>query len=143
MLPLYNFGGCSSAAAGVRGWFFRIAMSRLNIRIRNELFRSIVNQEIGFFDTIKTGDSSFVVVCLFVASALAQGVRGWFFTIVTSRLNIRIRNALFSSIMQQEMGFFDTVKTGDVTLCCGCVLYLASIKVPFSTSSSLLSLVCA
>ena len=45
----------SAIAAGIRGWFFKIAMSRLNVRIRNELFKSIVSQEIGFFDTVKTG----------------------------------------------------------------------------------------
>ena len=30
-------------------------MVRLNIRIRNLLFVSILNQEIGFFDSIRTG----------------------------------------------------------------------------------------
>ena len=41
--------GGSSIAAGIRGGFFRIAMARLNIRIRNRLFASIVTQEVGVF----------------------------------------------------------------------------------------------
>ncbi|ELT94942.1 hypothetical protein CAPTEDRAFT_6286 [Capitella teleta] len=46
----------SALCAGLRGGFFKVAMVRLNIRIRNYLFLSILNQEIGFFDTTKTGD---------------------------------------------------------------------------------------
>lgn len=46
---------CSALAAGGRGGFFKLAMSRLSIRIRNTLFSSITKQEIGFFDTTVTG----------------------------------------------------------------------------------------
>jgi ABC-type multidrug transport system fused ATPase/permease subunit len=31
------------------------------------------------------------------------------------RLNIRIRNKLFAAVVGQEIGFFDTTKTGEVT----------------------------
>ncbi|XP_029426836.1 ATP-binding cassette sub-family B member 9 [Rhinatrema bivittatum] len=46
----------SSFAAGVRGGLFTFTFARLNIRIRNLLFRSLVSQEIGFFDENHTGD---------------------------------------------------------------------------------------
>ena len=56
---LYTFTlVCLSAiAAGIRGGFFKVAMVRLNIRIRNHLFSSMLSQEIGFFDSIRTGES--------------------------------------------------------------------------------------
>ncbi|XP_056391492.1 ABC-type oligopeptide transporter ABCB9 isoform X2 [Hyla sarda] len=46
----------SSFSAGVRGGLFTFTFARLNIRIRNLLFRSLVSQEIAFFDENLTGD---------------------------------------------------------------------------------------
>ncbi|XP_075424408.1 ABC-type oligopeptide transporter ABCB9 isoform X3 [Ascaphus truei] len=46
----------SSFSAGVRGGLFTFTFARLNIRIRNRLFRSLLAQEIGFFDENHTGD---------------------------------------------------------------------------------------
>ncbi|XP_053309964.1 ABC-type oligopeptide transporter ABCB9 [Spea bombifrons] len=46
----------SSFSAGVRGGLFTFTFARLNVRIRNLLFRSLVSQEIGFFDEVHTGD---------------------------------------------------------------------------------------
>ncbi|XP_030075698.1 ABC-type oligopeptide transporter ABCB9 [Microcaecilia unicolor] len=46
----------SAFAAGVRGGLFTFTFARLSIRIRNLLFRSLVSQEIGFFDENHTGD---------------------------------------------------------------------------------------
>ncbi|CAK9293083.1 unnamed protein product [Gordionus sp. m RMFG-2023] len=48
-------------------------------------------------------------------SAFASGVRGCFFTICISRLNIRVRKTLFASLLHQDMAFFDEVKTGELT----------------------------
>uniref|UniRef100_A0A8C5P858 ABC-type oligopeptide transporter ABCB9 n=1 Tax=Leptobrachium leishanense TaxID=445787 RepID=A0A8C5P858_9ANUR len=46
----------SSFSAGMRGGLFTFTFARLNIRIRNLLFRSLVSQEISFFDENHTGD---------------------------------------------------------------------------------------
>ncbi|KAM9330886.1 ABC-type oligopeptide transporter ABCB9 [Gastrophryne carolinensis] len=46
----------SSFSAGMRSGLFTFTFGRLNIRIRNLLFRSIISQEIGFFDENQTGD---------------------------------------------------------------------------------------
>ncbi|XP_063310365.1 ABC-type oligopeptide transporter ABCB9 [Pelobates fuscus] len=46
----------SSFSAGVRGGLFTVTFARLNVRIRNLLFRSLVSQEISFFDENHTGD---------------------------------------------------------------------------------------
>ncbi|XP_056603134.1 ATP-binding cassette sub-family B member 9 [Triplophysa dalaica] len=45
----------SSVASGFRGGVFSLTFARLNIRLRNVLFRSLMNQEIGFFDANHTG----------------------------------------------------------------------------------------
>ncbi|XP_059974418.1 ABC-type oligopeptide transporter ABCB9 isoform X2 [Mesoplodon densirostris] len=45
-----------SFAAGIRGGIFTLIFARLNVRLRNRLFRSLVSQETSFFDENRTGD---------------------------------------------------------------------------------------
>ncbi len=51
----------------------------------------------------------FFIICI---SALAAGVRGGMFKFTIGRLNYRINLLLFQSILKQEIGFFDTTRTG-------------------------------
>ncbi|CAN9512873.1 unnamed protein product [Ophioblennius macclurei] len=51
---------------------------------------------------------------LALASSLAMGVRGGVFTLVFARLNLRLRNHLFTTLMKQEIAFFDQNHTGDI-----------------------------
>ncbi|XP_041855500.1 ATP-binding cassette sub-family B member 9 [Melanotaenia boesemani] len=46
----------SSLAMGVRGGVFTLTFARLNLRLRSHLFRTLMRQEIGFFDENHTGD---------------------------------------------------------------------------------------
>lgn len=46
---------------------------------------------------------------------MVTAVRGGLFTTVGARINRRIRERLFTALMQQEVGFFDTTKAGDIT----------------------------
>ena len=57
--------------------------------------------------------SRYIQVYVIVFSAIAAGIRGGCFSIAIIRLNIRIRNLLFSSMMSQEIGFFDKTTTGE------------------------------
>ena len=47
--------------------------------------------------------------------AVFTGVRGGLFTLGMARLNLRIRTKLFDSLLCQDIGFFDTTKTGEIT----------------------------
>jgi len=47
--------------------------------------------------------------------AIFTGIRGGLFTYAMTRLNVRLRQKLFSSLLKQDCGFFDTNKTGDIT----------------------------
>ncbi|KAL7392128.1 hypothetical protein ABVT39_019762 [Epinephelus coioides] len=51
---------------------------------------------------------------LALASSLAMGVRGGVFTLTFAKLNLRLRNHLFRTLMRQEIGFFDENHTGDI-----------------------------
>jgi len=42
---------------GVRGGVFTLMFGKLNLRLRNHLFRTLMRQEIGFFDHNHTGDT--------------------------------------------------------------------------------------
>uniref|UniRef100_A0A8C9T1B5 ABC-type oligopeptide transporter ABCB9 n=1 Tax=Scleropages formosus TaxID=113540 RepID=A0A8C9T1B5_SCLFO len=52
---------------------------------------------------------------LALVSSVAIGVRGGVFSLTFARLNVRLRNLLFRSLMRQEIGFFDANHTGDIT----------------------------
>lgn len=51
----------SSLSAGCRGGFFLFTMSRINLRIRELLFSSLLRQDLGFFQETKTGEPCFWV----------------------------------------------------------------------------------
>ncbi|XP_035514376.1 ATP-binding cassette sub-family B member 9 [Morone saxatilis] len=55
-----------------------------------------------------------MVSALALASSLAMGVRGGVFTLTFARLNLRLRNHLFRTLMRQEIAFFDENHTGDI-----------------------------
>ena len=46
------------------------------------------------------------------ACAVFTGVRGGLFTVGIARLNIRLRTQLFNSLLLQDMGFYDSAKSG-------------------------------
>lgn len=47
---------CSSLAAGIRGGCFKTAMARLQVRINNLLFSTLMKQEVAFYDATRTGE---------------------------------------------------------------------------------------
>ena len=55
---------------------------------------------------------------LVVASILGgifSGIRGSIFTVIGGRANVRLRVQLMDSLLSQDIGFYDTTKTGDIT----------------------------
>ncbi|GLI59706.1 hypothetical protein VaNZ11_001651, partial [Volvox africanus] len=71
------------------------------------------------FASIELDRSQFThttVLLLVVAglTALFTGTRGGLFTIANTRLNVRLRKGLFHALLQMEIGFFDTNRTGEI-----------------------------
>lgn len=54
------------------------------------------------------------LAALALASSVAMGVRGGVFTLTFARLNLRLRSHLFTTLMKQEIAFFDENHTGDI-----------------------------
>ncbi|CAM4640040.1 unnamed protein product [Lepidochelys olivacea] len=74
-------------------------------------------------------------------SSLAAGCRGGLFMFTLSRLNIRIRQLLFSSLVRQDLAFFQQVKTGDLTSRLSKDTTMMSRSVPANANIFLRSLV--
>ncbi|XP_059571274.1 antigen peptide transporter 2 [Alligator mississippiensis] len=74
-------------------------------------------------------------------SSLAAGCRGGLFMFVLSRLNLRLRRLLFSSLVHQDLAFFQQVKTGDLTSRLSKDTTLMSRSVPANANIFLRSLV--
>jgi ABC-type multidrug transport system fused ATPase/permease subunit len=77
-LKLLGVAVLCGAFTGLRGGLFSLAMWRLNVRIRQELFKSLLAQEVGFYDTAQTGAGLWDVGVLgFVGEELVWGAPAW------------------------------------------------------------------
>ena len=55
MLELLGASIAAAVFAGLRGYAFTLALARLKVRLRDRLFRSLLTQDIAFFDTTSSG----------------------------------------------------------------------------------------
>lgn len=55
-----------------------------------------------------------IMTLISLGTAIAAGLRGGLFTLIQGRFIRRINNHLFGSIIKQEIGFFDSTKTGEI-----------------------------
>jgi hypothetical protein len=57
----------------------------------------------------------FMLVLCACICGVCTGLRGGIFTVVGARVNRRIRDMLFQSLLAMEVGFYDATKTGDLS----------------------------
>ena len=72
----------------LRGSTFTVAMARFNIRLRKELLNSLLSQEVGFYDTTKTGD---------ISSRISSDT-----TVMSDQISLNL-NVLLRSIVQVRL----------------------------------------
>ncbi|XP_032958910.1 antigen peptide transporter 2 [Rhinolophus ferrumequinum] len=86
--------------------------------------------------------SAIFFMCLFsFGSSLSAGLRGGSFTFIMSRINLRIREQLFSSLLRQDLGFFQETKTGELNSRLNSDTKLMSSWLPLNANVLLRSLV--
>ncbi|XP_053456930.1 antigen peptide transporter 2 [Nycticebus coucang] len=86
--------------------------------------------------------SAIFFMCLFsFGSSLSAGCRGGSFTYIMSRINLRIREQLFSSLLRQDLSFFQETKTGELNSRLSSDTNLMSSWLPFNANVLLRSLV--
>ena len=52
---------------------------------------------------------------IYIGGAAASFMRSWLFTLAGQRLVARVRKEVFLAIISQEIAFFDTTRTGELT----------------------------
>jgi len=67
------------------------------------------------FDVPGFIDNTEKLVMASILAGVFAGLRGSVFTVVGGRVNVRLRILLMDSLLSQDIGFFDTTKTGDIT----------------------------
>uniref|UniRef100_F1RQ21 Antigen peptide transporter 2 n=1 Tax=Sus scrofa TaxID=9823 RepID=F1RQ21_PIG len=86
--------------------------------------------------------SAILFMSLFsVGSSLSAGCRGSAFTLVMSRINLRVREQLFSSLLHQDLAFFQETKTGELNSRLSSDTKLMSLWLPLNANVLLRSLV--
>ncbi|MGB8931118.1 MAG: ABC transporter transmembrane domain-containing protein [Anaeromyxobacteraceae bacterium] len=77
--------------------------------------RIIVDGAIASRDPSTVRNAALVMAALAVVQGLAVGGRAWLFAVAGERGVKRVREALFRSLVSQEIAFFDAQRTGDLT----------------------------
>nr|UOU03331.1 ATP-binding cassette subfamily B9 [Brachionus rubens] len=74
----------SGMFGGIRTCFLSIAVARLNVRLRKLVFRTLIEQEIGFFDKVKTGDmiSRLTSDTTTMSDLISQNLNGFLWNLV-------------------------------------------------------------
>jgi ATP-binding cassette subfamily B protein len=80
-----------------------------------QAIRVIVDGAIASRDATTVRNAAFVMAALAVVQGLAIGGRAWLFAVAGERGVKRVREALFRSLVSQEIAFFDAQRTGDLT----------------------------
>ncbi|CAB1351112.1 unnamed protein product [Coregonus sp. 'balchen'] len=94
LMGLYSLG-----SAGCRGGLFMCAINSFTSRMKVELFGALVKQEIGFFETIKTGDitSRLSTDTTKMARAVALNVNVLLRTLIKTRLSKEVQDSMASA----------------------------------------------
>ncbi|XP_075859559.1 antigen peptide transporter 2 isoform X2 [Microcebus murinus] len=86
--------------------------------------------------------SAILFMCLLSAgSSLSAGCRGGSFVYTMSRINLRVREQVFSSLLRQDLGFFQETKTGELNSRLSSDTTLMSGWLPYNANVLLRSLV--
>ena len=75
----------------------------------------IINKVAGDKDIGELRSATTMLAVTAAITAVFTALRGSIFTLTMAKLNVRVRNEFFKSLLSQELGFFDTHKTGDIT----------------------------
>uniref|UniRef100_K9INA0 Antigen peptide transporter 2 n=1 Tax=Desmodus rotundus TaxID=9430 RepID=K9INA0_DESRO len=95
----------------------------------------------GDFDPEAFSSTILFIFLLSIGSSLSAGCRGGCFIFTMSRINLRIREQLFSSLLRQDLGFFQETKTGELNSRLNSDTKLMSSWLPLNANVGLRSLV--
>lgn len=121
--------------------FFFLAMAVLGETLIPHYSGRVIDILGGDFDPDAFASAIFFMCLFSVGSSLSAGCRGGSFLFTMSRINLRIREQLFSSLLRQDLGFFQETKTGELSSRLSSDTSLMSRWLPFNANVLLRSLV--
>jgi ABC transporter fused permease/ATP-binding protein len=98
----------------VAGTFALLMTSALSLAYPM-LVKEIVDGVLGGEGRAAVDQAAGTLVVLFFAGGIFTAMRSYLFTVAGERVVARLRQALYSSLISQEIGFFDEHRTGELT----------------------------
>ncbi|MBN1203702.1 MAG: ATP-binding cassette domain-containing protein [Myxococcaceae bacterium] len=96
------------------GIFFLIIGSGMSLWYPQQM-KVIVDEALGSRDRVRIDQAALQMMAIVAVQAVAIALRYYFFTTAGERVVSRLRQRLFTSLMGQEVAFFDERKTGELT----------------------------
>eukprot|EP01137_Pigoraptor_chileana_P000431 Opistho-2@36621 len=91
-----------------------LAASSAAVLVVPSFFGKIIDAVSEEGDREELNRSVIILVLIFAGGSVATFFRGWLFTLSGQRLVARMRRLLFAKIMEQEIAFFDSNRTGEL-----------------------------
>jgi ABC transporter fused permease/ATP-binding protein len=79
-----------------------------------QFIRGIVDEALTQKDLGRVTQVTFVIWIVFVIQGITSSARYYAFTLAGERIVMRLRNQLFSHVLDQDVAFFDRHRTGDI-----------------------------
>ncbi len=76
---------------------------------------SLLGLKAGAVDLARVDRMALILIVIFAATAVASAMRFLIYSRAGERIVSKLRGDLYSSLLSQEIGFFDTQKTGDLS----------------------------
>lgn len=95
------------------GFIFLIASSGM-LLVYPQAVRIIIDEALGSGRTSEVDRAALIILGVFLLQGLAGAARYYLFTTAGERIVTRLRGQLYRTIISQEMGFFDSRRTGEL-----------------------------
>lgn len=78
-------------------------------------FKLIIDAAMNYEDLAEMNKYIVYMFLVYFIGAISGGIRSWLFEIAGQRVVARLRTSVFSAIIRQDIEFFDTNRTGELT----------------------------
>ncbi|MBC7658946.1 MAG: ATP-binding cassette domain-containing protein [Chitinophagaceae bacterium] len=117
-LPTYGMSRILSLAWPERkmigsGLFFLVISSAMLLSYPQAV-RLIIDEALGSGNTAAIDRTSLIILAVFIAQGFAAAFRYYFFTLAGERIVARLRGDVYQSIVEQDIAFFDSRRTGEL-----------------------------
>ena len=95
--------------------FLMLIVSSVTTVIVPFFFGSVVDAALNYPDLTEMNKYVIIMFLVFFGGSIAGGIRSWLFEVAGQRVVARLRRQVFAAIIRQDIEFFDTNRTGELT----------------------------